>query len=133
MGKLLPLPTLTRLSRHAVLARCQAHIEAAWAHGLHLLLADVKACAREQPLLVQCALRIHDRREHGRAMLLALHSTAPGGRVESRPVLIAPEQQLVLLFSAEGVLDAAGVLVEADAATAPYIAWARDVASRDWY
>jgi hypothetical protein len=104
-------------------------VELAWERGFSAKsgVVDLRLALRRLPLLVQCAVRVHDQRE-------------PRGARETWPYLVvAPHQRLVLLFSSRGALDAAGELVAAPAgpvepgARWTSVRWASSPAERDWY
>lgn len=127
-------------SRRALIQGCQARVEAAWERDFRDgSLVDLRPALRGLPLLVQCAVRVHDRREIHGAQLLGLDAPGPEGRTQRWPVLVARAQRLVLLFSKTGALDAAGRLVPSPSRPVSFgekwtrIDWASDVTRHDWY
>lgn len=133
-------PTTRPPRRQHAVHECITRLELAWErHFKHPSLVDLRASVRHLPLLVQCALRVHDKREATGALILGLDAPGPEGRPQSWPVLVAPVQQLVLLFSRTGALDAAGRLIPSPPRPiAPgerwtRIDWASDVTRTNWY
>ncbi|MFT3711575.1 MAG: hypothetical protein QM817_28395 [Archangium sp.] len=119
-------PRLVR-SREVVNEAC-ACIERSWQHGFRdTRFVDLRHVVRTLPLIVQCAVRVHDKRE-GQAMVLGLDLPGTSGRVERHTVLIARCQQCVLLFSPRGALDAAGNLCAGQV-----IDWDDKPHEHDWY
>lgn len=102
-------------------------VETSWECGFRDgRLVDLRHAVRALPLLVQCAVRVHDRRE-GEALVFGLDLQGCTGRTERRTVVVARCQACVLLFSPRGALDAAGVLL------ARGIAWDERPDEHDWY
>lgn len=133
-------PTLRVPRRHHAIRECLTHLEAAWERQFKdPRLVDLRPSVRQLPLLVQCALRVHDRREANGASILGLDSPGPEGRPQRWPVLVARVQRLVLLFSRSGALDAAGRLVPSPSRPISpgerwtRIDWASDVTRTNWY
>jgi hypothetical protein len=123
-----------------VLTDCKRRIQESFERGFRCGLVDVKGAVGTLPLLVRCAARVHERREcQGGLLLLGLDVAGADGRLERRTVVVAQGQLLVLLFSRQGVLDAAGDLVPHPSAPVAFgarwtrIDWAADVTLRDWY
>jgi hypothetical protein len=114
-------------------------IEASWERGFRDgRLVDLRVALRSLPLIVQTAVRVHDRRE-GQALVFGLDLAGPRGHLERRVVVVARWQRCVLLFSARGVLDAAGRLRDAPSAPVDWgarwtrIDWDEAPHERDWY
>jgi hypothetical protein len=116
-------------------------VELAWERGFSAKsgVVDLRLALRRLPLLVQCAVRVHDQREPRGARVFGLEGM-PRRAGETWPYLVvAPHQRLVLLFSSRGALDAAGELVAAPAgpvepgARWTSVRWASSPAERDWY
>lgn len=117
--------------RSALVLECRARVEKAARRGFRDdSLVNLRNDARRLPLLVQCALRVHDRREPHGAMIFGVDPPEARERTQWRSVIVAPSQRVVLLFSASGALDAAGTLLGAGA---PRVAWASDLTRHDWY
>ena len=115
-------------------------IEASWERNFKDgSLTDLRSAVRSLPLVVQCAARIHDKREAGGSLLFGVDGPALFGGVERRFALVARQQLKVLLFSPTGVLDVAGELI--DCPSAPIhpgqrwtrIVWEGPPFSRDWF
>ncbi|GMU60779.1 MAG: hypothetical protein AMXMBFR34_25420 [Myxococcaceae bacterium] len=102
-------------------------------------LVDLRGQVRALPLLVRCAVRVHDGREPGGARVLGLSLTGTSGLTERWSVVVAAAQRVVLLFGSRGALEAAGHLVVAapeahgPAARWTRVEWAADPGARDWY
>ena len=133
-------PTLRLPRRQHAVRECLTQLENAWERQFkHPQLVDLRASVRHLPLLVQCAVRVHDKREANGALILGLDAPGPEGRRQCWPVLVARVQRLVLLFSRTGALDAAGRLVPSPSRPiAPgerwtRIDWASDVTRTNWY
>lgn len=119
-------PRLVR-SRVVIDDACRC-VERAWENGFRdARLVDLRFAVRTLPLLVQCAVRVHDRRE-GQALVFGLDLPGMSGRTERHTVLIARCQKWVLLFSPRGALDAAGVLLASSS-----IDWDDAPHEHDWY
>lgn len=134
------VPTLRMPRRQHAVRECLARLEAAWERQFkHAGLVDLRASLRELPLLVQCAVRVHDKREANGALIFGLDAPGPEGQRQCWPVLVARVQRVVLLFSRTGALDAAGRLVPSPSRPITpgerwtRIDWASDVTRNDWY
>ncbi|MGV3620003.1 MAG: hypothetical protein ACO1OB_04250 [Archangium sp.] len=134
------VPFPVRPRREHLVRACMTQLEVAYERQFkHPSLVDLRGVLRELPLLVQCATRVHDKREAGGAIVLGLDAPGPEGRMQRWPVLIARVQRLVLLFSRTGALDAAGRLIPSPSRPiAPgerwtRIDWASDVTRNNWY
>lgn len=95
---------------------------------LHGRCVDLLAAVSSLPLLVQTAVRVHQRREGESVSVLGIDVVGVTARMERRVVLVAPRQRAVLIFSPHGVLDAAGTL-----RSRAEIEWDPHVTEHDWY
>lgn len=113
----------------SVLAEAQRKVERLLAHGCRDGTGvDLQAALRALPLLVQTAVRVHQRREGRGVLVWGLDVVGVSGRIERRVVVVAPKSGAVLLFSVKGVLDAAGWVSEQ-----AEVEWDPLVAEHDWY
>ncbi len=131
--RLVPPPSSPpqHFARGGLLLECRARVEKAARRGFRDdSLVNLRSDVRRLPLLVQCALRVHDRREPPGALILGVDPPEARERTQWRSVIVAPSQRVVLLFSPSGTLDAAGTLLSAGE---PRIAWASDLGRHDWY
>lgn len=110
-------------SRDLTAADC-LRVEAASAHDLRNVfsLHDQRGSL---PLLVRCAVRVHQQRETRPVLVFALE------REGGLKVVVAQDQGVVLIFSRLGGLDAPTALFPGDTWTR--IEWTGDVTRRDWY
>jgi len=123
--------TTWRARRRAALDDARHGVEASWERCFRDgRLIDLRSSLNSLPLLVQCAVRVHDRREGRGALVLGLGK---------RFVVVAVVQRLVLIFSSGGVLDAAGTLFDTPDAPLAHgerwtrIEWDPRPAERAWY
>lgn len=135
-----PRPHRRRVRRSRdVRADGRRAIEASFERGFRVGLADLRGVLRGLPLLVRCAVRVHDRREPGGAQVLGVDVIGSTGLAERWLVVVAASQRVVLLFSASGGLEAAGRLVPHPSAPITpgarwtRIEWADDLDAHDWY
>lgn len=107
-------------------------LEAAYERGFRDVIS-LQPRLRSLPLLVRCAIRVHQQRETRPVLVFTLDEDS------GRTVVVAQGQGVVLLFSRHGALDAAGDLIEAPDApvflgeASTHIEWTDDVGRHDWY
>lgn len=127
-----------RLRSSEVNRTCKRSVEWCYEHSFTSGMRDARGRLRELPVLVQCAVRVHDRREPRGALIFALGVEGKQGP-EERYVVVAQRQRRVLIFSSRGGLDAAGTLVPSPSAPVvsgqrwTHIEWCSDLSSIDWY
>lgn len=123
-----PLHPRLRNTR-TVLAEAQQLVEQVLAKGfIDGPCVDLLAVVPSLPLLVQTAVRVHQRREGDAVCVWGIDVVGVLGRMERRAVLVAPTQRAVLIFSPRGVLDAAGTFHRRSG-----VEWDPHVTEHDWY
>ena len=128
-----------RLRSSVITRSCQRSVERAYERQFAVgPLCDARWRLPQLPMLVRCAVRVHDRREPRGALVFSMPVLGKRGP-EERYVVFALRQARVLLFSPTGGLDAAGTLVGAPRVPVDvgqrwtHIDWATNLATRDWY